>query len=441
MRLLFLEFIKANGGGIATSIYLKIYRAADTKVQIPKSIIDGAYARIADSAIKNGVKIPTERQKQAIKTLQDRSNITLDASSSTTTSFTPIDLSTFDPSKATLDLIQGYEKIYNQIMGAGQYALNQRFYAIPLKNELARLEQVYTLGNVKEADLFNYREFLKSWYRFGGNPNDIRLAVLEGKGKRPKGKDANYMLMIAKTRGLKVKDLGLIIRGIASAFTGADFDWGSKDTYMFGANRDNKYIGAVDVAVVTAWISAISLLFGLIAKIFDYVDSKKDESKAKEEVNKLTTDGYIIEQDYYSLPIPRKQVIDIKQIAMPTAEAPSFGEIGSAVEFFSGFFTSNTSAPSTTPPTLAEFEAKAKQGSVPPYIAKEIDNAKKDKYTLEALQKATQLTSNLVPQTGETIITLYKLGDKGGETAGYGNVILPLLIGVGALIALNKKKN
>ena len=449
MRELMIRFIEANGGGIATSVWNKIYRAEGVKLTIPQSDIDAINAKWKANALRYGVKFPTDRQKQAIKSLNDRSQKTLDASSNTNYNVTSSTNLNIDLSKATLDIVQGYEKIYNQIMGAGQYALSQKHYATPLSNDLKALESRFTTGKVKDSDIFNFREFLKSWYQFGGNPNDIKLAVARGKDKRPKGKDANYMLMISATRGLKVKDLGLIIRGFVSAFGGEQFEWGSDKTYIFGTSQNKVGIGEpVTAATITAWISAISGLLALISKIFTYFDSREDKKESEKEMHKLETDGYILEQDYYSLPIPRKKVIDIKQISVPTAEAPSLGEIGSAVEFFSGFLASSNKD-ANTPPTLAELEAKKKEGALPPFVAQEVDNAKKDKYTLEALQKASQLTNRLVPTTGETIVTYYKLsdidtdekdGNGGGSKAGFGNAVLPILIGVGVIMALNKAK-
>ena len=449
MRLLMIEFIKANGGGIATAIWNKIYRAEGVKLNIPQSEINAIESKYKASALKNGVKFPTDRQKQAIKSLQERSQKTIDVSKAGDYSYKPPseeELLKLSTRNAFVDLLQEFEKIYNQIMGAGQYALYRKYYEVPVTTEKANLESRFTTGKVKDSDIFNFREFLKSWYQFGGNPNDIKLAVARGKDKRPKGKDANYMLMISATRGLKVKDLGLIIRGFVSAFGGEQFEWGSDKTYIFGTSQNKVGIGEpVTAATITAWISAISGLLALISKIFTYFDSREDKKESEKEMHKLETDGYILEQDYYSLPIPRKKVIDIKQISVPNAEAPSLGEIGSAVEFFSGFLASSNKD-ANTPPTLAELEAKKKEGALPPFVAQEVDNAKKDKYTLEALQKASQLTNRLVPTTGETIVTYYKLsdidtdGNGGGSKAGFGNAVLPILIGVGVIMALNKAK-
>ena len=70
--------------------------------------------------------------------------------------------------------------------------------------------------------------------------------------------------------------------------------------------------------------------------------------------------------------------------------------------------------------------------------------SKQDKYTLEALQKASALTSKIVPTSTEKVVTYYKLSetetDNTGDKAGFGGIILPILIGVGVLMAANKGK-
>jgi hypothetical protein len=430
MRVLMLEFIEANGGGIATSIWNKIYRAEGVKLTIPQSDIDAIYAKWKANGLKYGVKFPTEAQNNAIKNLVALEIVGYEGSGLNR--------------KPILKAKMSIEEAWTRVLGGGQYALYVKHYATPLSNDLKELEQKFTTGKIKDSDIFNFREFLKSWYQFGGNPDDIKNAVARGKDKRPKGKDANYMLMVSKTRGLKAKDLGLIIRGFASAFAGENFEWGSKGTYIFG--QPNKGVGIgepVTAATVTAWITAISALLGLLAKIFTYFDTKEEKSKAEEEMKKLETDGYILEQDFYSLPIPRKKVLDIKQILVPNVEAPSVGDLGSAVEFFSTFLPSKQpNRDANTPLTLEEMEKQKKEGALPPFLSTEVENAKKDKYTLEALQKASALTTKLVPSANETIVNYYKLSDieTDSDKAGFGNAVLPILIGVGVLMALNKGK-
>lgn len=432
MRVLMLQFIEANGGGIATSIWNKIYRAEGVKMTIPQSDLDAIYSKWKASALKVGVKFPTEAQNTAIKNLVALKIVGYEGSGLA--------------KKPIFKSAMPIEDAWNKTMGANQYKLYADNYASPLNKDLQALESKFTSGKVSQADVDNFREFLKSWYQFGGNPDEIKNAIAKGKDKKPKGKDANYMLMISKTRGLKPKDLGLILRGFTSAFSGADFEWGSNGTYIFGQPNSGQGIGEpITATTITAWITAISGLLALLSKVFSFVDARKGQSRAEEEMKKLETDGYILEPDYFTLPLPRKKVTDIKQISVPIAEAPSLADIGSAVEFFSSFAPTKTqNRDANTPLTLEQLEAQKKEGALPPFIANEVDNAKKDKYTLEALQKASSLTSKIVPTSSEKVVTYYKLSetetDNTGDTAGFGGIILPILIGVGVLMAVNTKK-
>lgn len=426
MRVLILRFIENNSGGIATAVWNKIYRAEGTKVNIPQSEKNAIENEVKSNALKNGVKIPTEAQRNSINNLVALKVVGYEGSGINR--------------KPILKASASIQDAWTRIMGFNQYDLYLKYYATPLKNQLDALEKRYTLGAVSQSDVNNYREFLKDWYQLGGNPNDIKEAVAKGKDKRPKGKTANYMLMVAKTRGLKFKDIGLILRGFADAFTGEDFEWGADKTYILGYNKG---IGEPATATVIAtWIGVISGLLTLLGKIFSFVDLRKEKSKAEEEMVKLETDGYVLEQDYYSLPIPRNKVLDIKQVLVPTAEAPSLEDIGSAVEFFATFVPTGTSRDANTPLTLEQMEAQKKEGALPPFMANEVENAKKDKYTLEALQKASSLTERLVPTANEKVVTYYKLSESKDQSkeAGFGGAILPVLIGVGVLMALNKSK-
>jgi len=437
MRVLMLKFIENNGGGIATSIWNKIYRAEGVLSKIPQSEIDAIYNKYKAIASNSGVKLPTTEQSGRISML---SSVKVDSPTDTG--------SALDPTKVIVTTQSGtmsVEEAWNSVLGSGQYYLYNFRYLNPLNAELNALKSKYTTGKVSQDDVSNFREFLKGWYQFGGNPDDIKNAVAKGKDKRPQGKDANYMLMVSKTRGLKVQDLGLIIRGFVSAFTGAEFEWGSNNTYIFGQPNSGQGIGEpVTAATITAWITAISGLLALLSKVFSFVDARKDLSKAEEEMRKLETSGYILEPDYYSLPLPRYKVEDIKQILVPTAEAPSLADIGSAVEFFSSFAPTKTqNRDANTPLTLQQLEAQKKEGALPPFIANEVENAKQDKYTLEALQKASSLATKIVPTSTEKVVTYYKLSktEKGDtKKAGFGGAILPILIGVGVLMALNKGK-
>ena len=68
------------------------------------------------------------------------------------------------------------------------------------------------------------------------------------------------------------------------------------------------------------------------------------------------------------------------------------------------------------------------------------DEAKTDKNTSKFLQEALQIGELLQDKIGETKVVLVKTGPLGKKQAGAGGIILPLLIGGGVLMALNKAK-
>jgi hypothetical protein len=437
MRQLFQKFVESNAGGIATSIWNKIYlgmEQAGKTFTIPASELDALKNAVTSNAISKGVKIPTAAQRTQIDQL---SSVKVSTPTNTGGAF---------PSGGVIVTTQNAQMsvadAWNKVMGANQYNLYKSYFTDVYNSQFAALQKKYTIQPTSQSDINNFNQFLKGWYRFGGNPDEFKGYVVRGKDNRPRGKTANYMLMIAKTRGLQAKDIGLIIRGFLDGFVGENFEWGGSGTYIFGAK--NRGIGEpVTIATITAWLSAITGLLALLSKIWDFVESKIQRSKGQKELDQLTQDGWLIEQDYFSLPLPRPKTLEVKQIEMPTAEAPSLQDIGEMANFLSTTFPPKTNADANTPPTLQQLEEKNKSGALPPFVAAEVDNAKKDPNTLEALQKATTLTNKLVPTANNSVVTLYKVDYKNldGKTAGFGGVILPVLIGVGVLLALNTKKN
>jgi hypothetical protein len=435
LRLLFYEFIKNNSGGIATSIYKKIYERIDlggTQLNVPEAEYQALNNAIRSNATKLGVKLPTDVQRNQISML---SSVKVSTPSNSG--------GVLLPSNTTGQSAMALDYAWDSVMGTGQYSLYKKYVDDAIVKGTAELQAKYKVPMVNQNDLNNWNKFLKQWYLIGGNPDEIKESVYTGKNKRPQGRTANYMLMIAKTRGLKVKDIGLIIRGFVDAFSGKEFTWGEDGTYIFGTQ--NKGIGEVTIATISAYIGVITTLFGILAQIWDFVESKIAKSKAREEADKLETSGYMLDKDYFTLPTPRLKVIDVKQVAMPTAEAPSLADIGSFVDALAQAFPPKQSQVATVP-TKEEIEAKEKQGSFAPFMSQAVQDAKKDPNTLGALQKITTLAqsgSKLVPTAGTTVLTYVKVDEKdvegeGGSGSGSG-LMLPLILGAGALLILSKK--
>jgi hypothetical protein len=407
-RAAMLAFINANGGGIATSMYNAIFRVIPKKLPIPSLATLTLAQNIQDYAKQIGVKIPTEAQKNTIKNLMAVQVVGYEGSG-------------FNR-KPILKAKMSLQEAYDRVLGSGQYNLNVQ-YGSYADEETKKLESSYTIPAATEKAQKEYYDGLQvRWFWMGGNPEALTKAIIEGNQKSPRGRDANYMLMIAKTRGIKVKDMGLVIRGFASGFAGNKFDWGSNSTYIFGT----KGIGLTG-AEIAAWVSAnyglIMTLLGIIGSIYKSVKGVGESGAIKREIDKLLTDGYVYESDYLDFALPRPKVIEVKRFEIPTTEIDTAALLDVAVSL------------ATNSPQATELK---KEGA-------------SDKNTQEFLNKAIAVGTQVQPKTGFTSVALVKIdpndlggnGDGNGDNtlkAGFGNAVLPILIGVGVIMALNKSK-
>ena len=441
MRGLFRKFIEQNGGGVATAIYRKVYVKTPIEQAIPQGLLNDLKASYTASAKSKGVKFPDMSQWMKIQTLSSVqvSADELDKLVKGEIVITPTGAGSGRQARFT------FAQAWDRVLGSGQYNKHQLYYLKPYNKAYEKLYAEYSIPASKQSDINAWKQLLKQWYRYGGNPYELKESVMEGKSKTPRGKDANYLLMVAKTRGLKPKDLGLMIRGFVSAFGGDRFQYGEKDTYIFGY-KNSGGIGAEPVsttATITAYATLISTLFALLSKIWTFVEGKIEESKAKKEMVSLETNGWILEGDYLKMNLPRPLVKEVKQISVPTFDAPDLENIGSAIEELEAVFKGvDGKKTSYTPQTKAEYESKKKEGAFSPLLNNAIEEANKDKGTADYL-KLVSSVDKAIPPTGETIVTYLKLGElpeMGGKQAGFGGIILPLLIGGGVLMALNTAK-
>lgn len=437
-RGLFRKFIEQNGGGIATSIYRRVYIKKPIVNQIPKSKSDDLKASFIASAKAKGVKFPTQAQQNKIGQL---SSVQVEASE---LSSGALQLPT-DTKKPTAQFT--LPQAWDRVMGGGQYTKYQNYYAKPLESAGKKLLAEYTIPASKQSAINAWKKLLIKWYKIGGNPYELYESVMEGKNKTPRGKDANYMLMTAKTRGLQAKDFGLIIRGFVSAFGGERFNWGQTGTYIFGYNNSGRIGEPSVVTTVTGYITLLTGLLKLLAPIFESIKAKIEQSKAEKEMEKLETSGYMLESDYLKLPTPRPKVIEVKQLSVPELDAPNLEDIGSAIEEIENAFkTVEGKKDAYTPQTKEQYEAKKKEGSFSPVVSTAIDDAKTDKGTADYLKLVSSVSRAVPEKSGDVIITYLKVdvNDLGGELddkkAGFGGIILPLLIGGGVLMALNTAK-
>jgi hypothetical protein len=279
--------------------------------------------------------------------------------------------------------------------------------------ETNKLNTSYTIPVPSAESINKFNDLLMKWFNFGGNPDSLIGAIIDGDLRSPRGRDANYMMMVVKTRGIKPKDIGLVIRGFASAFVGDRFQWGSDKTYIFGTKK----IGSVES--ITAWVLAnfpsLVALFGIIREIYK-ANKGRGESKAmKREIDGLLSAGYIYESDYLDMNMPRPKVIEVKRYEIPTVEVDTAALIDVAL-------------------TLASNSTQAqdlqKQGA-------------EDPNTSDFLKKAVDAGTAANVKTGFTSVALVAIDPKslGKEGQDYTKFLLPAGAAVAAyLLLFNDKK-
>jgi hypothetical protein len=387
-----LLFIKNNGGGIATSMYNAAFRIYPKTLPIPNAAKTGLADMIKAYAAEIGYKIPTAAQQSQITSLIGLKVISL------------------KPLKVTQN--REPKDVYTQILGPGQYDLFLK-YAAYQKTETDKLNTSYTIPVPSAESINKFNDLLMKWFNFGGNPDSLIGAIIDGDLRSPRGRDANYMMMVVKTRGIKPKDIGLVIRGFASAFVGDRFQWGSDKTYIFGTKK----IGSV--AAIATWVGAnfgsLVTLFGILYSIFK-ANKGRGESKAmKREIDALLTQGYLYESDYLDLNMPRPAVVQVKRFEIPTVEVDTAALIDVAL-------------------TLASNSTQAqdlqKQGA-------------EDKNTSDFLKKAVDAGTAANVKTGFTSVALVKIDPKSllKEGQDYTKFLLPAGAAVAAyLLLFNDKK-
>jgi len=415
-----LAFIRANGGGIATSLYNAIFRVIPKQLPVPTMAIYQLNQGLLVYAKQIGYAAPTAAQLQQIKAnigipITERRKVQVGDKEDN--EFVFKDVPTGDRTDE--------EFAWNKVMGKGSFEKFKKFQ-FEERQRKNKLQLAYSIPAATEKAQKEYYDGMQvKWFWMGGNPEALTGAIIEGNQKSPRGRDANYMLMVAKTRGLKPKDIGLVIRGFTSGFAGSKFDWGSNSTYIFGTKQ--KGIGLTG-AEVAAWVGAnyplIMTLLGVIGSIYRSIKGVGEGNEMQREIDKLLTEGYVYEKDYLDFAMPRPRVIEVKNFEIPTAEVDKNALIDVALSF-------------------ATNSAKSQE------LKKEGES---DKNTQDFLKKAINIGTQVQPKEGFTSVALVKIdpNDLGGSTppieedntlkAGFGNAVLPILIGVGVIMALNKSK-
>lgn len=274
-RVLLENFIRNNGGGIASFLYSLGFRTAPYDLPNKSKYLSELNTGLREIAAKYNVSLTFPFTTDELNKL----NSTYSPSSSG---------SWIDPSalqKAQTNSPKSIQSVltparYQQYL-TWKNKLNEKLTAD--NNLYAALNKKYPLSTrelpaATDASKAKYRAIEWKWFwSLGGSPDDLNVAVKEGATRSPKGLDANYMLNKAYNGGLSMGDLGLVIRGFVSAVTGDTFGLGQEGTYVVAINGMKKRKGISGAAETAAAIAAYS---AAIIPIIQFIMSEIRKSTA-----------------------------------------------------------------------------------------------------------------------------------------------------------------
>jgi hypothetical protein len=300
-RAFVLAILENNGGGISSMLNNLVFKTTPTHYNIPQKGKDGIAKEIEAKRIALGVPKLTDTQKNSIF----NTSVTLSSGSSTSTSWglptdTVVSVGDFAKQQA-----EGVKKRYEAIFGAGSYQKYLDWKAFESKKE-TELKNQYTVYPSEKARK-QYGEFENAWFWKGGDPWDVLEAIKKGATKSPKGKDFNYIIRIGTSRGLKTKDLGLLIRAITSTAFGSTFSLDSPDSFVMGKGKG---IGVVDWVALASSIEAIASILGLLFGLFKMFFPSGEEEVTEEqtgptELEQNLANGWMTKADADLLKAPQ----------------------------------------------------------------------------------------------------------------------------------------
>jgi hypothetical protein len=253
-RLIVLEIIKANGGGISSMINQLVFATTRKFLAIPDAEKKAVAMDIEAKRLQLGSPILTPAQRDqylSVKVSAPTSGGGVIIPSSTT--------ATSPTSEA--EIKSNFEKAF----GVGTYDAYLKYWAYKTQMEDA-LVLKYSIPPTSPTARQRFAEFQNTWFWRGGDPFDIIDAVKEGATKSPKGKDFNYVIRKAVAGDLKLKDAGLLTRGVSSVLLGEKFSLGDSGTYTLGQgiSGDPLSLGTI-MAYAKEIIGIIMSLMGLFA--------------------------------------------------------------------------------------------------------------------------------------------------------------------------------
>ena len=371
-RELFLQLLKNNGGGLSTMLYDLVFKKTPTLYTIPEGEKQQLAQNIQAYKQSIGFKPVSSAQMDKIIAVYKAilNNKQSQGGQKIATGGSNINLPLAD-STQSFEVLQSMltdseKKLgYDRVMGSGQWEVAKKVNAYA-QTEIAKVKKKYSVTPSQTASK-KYGEFENKWFWLGGDPWDLNDAIQEGATKSPRGKLFNYVIGIAQTRGLKSKDIPLLIRAVVDVITGDRFSLNDSGSYVIGKGKG---IGTGEPVTTTATVAANA-----------------------------------------------KLIMEI------------IGSLVSLFMLFKSVFPGDEEG--TTDETGDETQK----------LAYYLQNGYLYKVDAEEMNAPKPYTEEVMVD-GETLVKVdeswWKKKFGGGAlTAGFGNLVIPLLIGAGALIALN----
>lgn len=266
--------------------------------------------------------------------------------------------------------------IWDKEFGQGAYDRYLQWAAIANKLIL-EVKKKYTVKTTAKSKAI-FGKLSDMWFNKGGDPWSLLETIQEGAKRKPRSKSFNYLIRKGMEKGLQVKDLGLLLRSVKEILTGKEFSLSSDSSYVLGKGVGIGSLTATLTTISTNIKPIMSILSSLLALYFMFKDAF-----AKDEVTEDSEGGAELTED-------------------------------------------------TTDTT--ELDSKLSNGWML------IEDAQALDCPLPYEGQLTVGSTTIVKPNQKWFDEKFVQGGGGEMFAGFGGLILPLLIGGGVLMALNTSK-
>lgn len=299
-RLIIMEILRANGGGLSSMVNQLVFGTSRKFLGIPDKVKQDVKNEIEAYRLQVGSPLLTDAQKNQYLSVK------VDTASSGGV-LTP------SSAKATSDTEATIKSNFEKAFGTGSYNAYLKYQAYKLEKEQA-LSIAYSIPPTSPKSREQWAKFENDWFKKGGDPYELRKALKEGATKSPKGKDFNYLIGKAATRGLTFpKDTGLLLRAVSGVIFGDKFSLGDSGTYTMGKGIGEPVTTTTSTATVLAYAKDIIALIMTLMTLFAMFKSLfPKDGEGEGELFDYLSNGWITKE--YADTIPNLPILETKTV-------------------------------------------------------------------------------------------------------------------------------